>query len=98
MLYLPMLWLCNLLREFENKDFMSVSRMLGGLAHCNIEIRACDFVRNGGYKFEEQIASAQIEKLTLELESLYGSIPNAKYSLIMSSVSAIAAALALFKK
>jgi hypothetical protein len=87
-----------LLREYESRGFMNVDRMLGGVVHCNLEIRANDFVRYGGYQFEEQIASSQLEKLTLELESLYGAIPNSKYNLIMTSINAIATALSLFKK
>lgn len=42
-----------LLREYENRGFMRVDRMLGGVVHCNLEVKAYDFVNNGGYRIEE---------------------------------------------
>jgi hypothetical protein len=86
-----------LLREYENRGFMKVNRMLGGGVHCNIEIRAHDFLKSGGYIFEETIASIQLEKLKREIESLEGSISNTKYDTIMSSVTTLASALGLQK-
>lgn len=44
-----------LLREYEVRGFMNVNRMLGGGVHCNLEVRAYDFVKNGGYKIEETL-------------------------------------------
>lgn len=87
-----------LLSEYENRDFMSVDRMLGGVVHCNLSIKSHDFVRSGGYKFEETLADINLQKLTLEIESLQSSIPAVKYNTIIAAVGAISSALALFKR
>ncbi|MBS1778630.1 MAG: hypothetical protein JST70_04855 [Bacteroidetes bacterium] len=87
-----------MLHEYENRQFMDVDRMLGGRVYCNLTIRVYDFIKNGGYNFEDTIASIQLEKLKLEIQSLEGSIPNAKYTLLMTTIGAIATALTLFKK
>lgn len=87
-----------LLREYEGRGFMRVQRMLGGHVSCDLEVAAYDFIKGGGYAFEESVAAIQLEKLKLELETLEGSIPTGKYNLIMTSIGAIATALSLFKK
>lgn len=87
----------GLLRYYESRGFMRIKRHIGNFVICNLEIIAFDFIQRGGFKFEDTIASSQLEKLTLEIESLYNAIPNEKYTRLMNGVSSIATALSLFK-
>lgn len=89
--------LSAILDHFEELGFIEQRKLLGGLIHISIKVRAYDFYSHGGFIAQEELLAKDIEKLLLEIESLKPSMPD-RVNTITAIAGNITTALGLFIK
>ncbi|MFI3302769.1 MAG: hypothetical protein SNI18_06330 [Rikenellaceae bacterium] len=59
-----------LIRQFEELNLLNARRCLGGRTIIQLNVNAHDLINRGGFYAQEELLKANIEKLSLELQSL----------------------------
>lgn len=80
-----------------NRGLIDYLGMAGYLFQATFTMEGDDFYNRGGFEYEETIASAEVNKLMYELESLADKIPSDKYNKIMTTLGVVISALSLAK-
>ncbi|MEG0518290.1 MAG: hypothetical protein RR555_05420 [Bacteroidales bacterium] len=91
--------LIKMLNHFEEKGLIKQQRDLGGV-EVEFTVNAHDFIRLGGFKAQDELLKANIEKLGLEIDTLCKDLaPDQldKATKIATIGSAILSALSLIK-
>jgi hypothetical protein len=88
----------SLLRSFAKRGFITILQTFNGTGDMiiRVEIETDDFLRSGGYIFEEEIINSELKKLELEIRKLQSDIPNDRYNTILQTFGTIFGAWSAF--
>lgn len=91
--------LSAVMRQFSERRFVELKGSLGkgnDTFTLSVEANADDFMRRGGFKFEEDIFQSNFNKLEFELSELEGKIPQGKFENIMNLITTAATAVGAY--
>jgi hypothetical protein len=88
----------SILEQFEERGFIEIVSTVeeSSTAWITVGVKAHDFLRRGGFRFEEDLFRNNFTKLELELGKLEGEISEERFKNIMMLISTAATAVSAY--